>query len=122
MSDSIAFWRVTPSGARKSHLTQYEQGKGSGTIALCGTPISQDKRFRAPSEKITAPLGNECQACLRMAGFITANSKPPRKVKSKSVLEQRMDAFNAFVKVLAKYKIDADIQNRALLAAWDIIS
>jgi len=57
-----------------------------------------------------------------MAGFITANSKPPRKVKSKSVLEQRMDAFNAFVKVLAKYKIDADIQNRALLAAWDIIS
>jgi len=118
--DPKFFWRVTPPGARKTHLTSYEQGKGSGLVALCGTPISQDKRLRAPSEKISTPRGNECQACLRWAGFITEKVK--RLPKTKSLKDQRMDAFIAFIKMIGKYKqMDVKVRDNAILAAWQMI-
>ena len=62
------FWRVLVKRARRAHLTHFIAAEGSGSVALCGKILPQNEH-KCSARTITEPHGDECPACLLLAGY-----------------------------------------------------
>jgi hypothetical protein len=112
------FWRVSVKGARKAHLTLYEQGRGSGDVALCGKQLPADQR-RAASSAITTPMGNECHICLQWAGFAIKRTPVPPKVKSQQ--DEKYRLLTNFIRDIGKTKLNTAGKRTAIEMAIQLL-
>ena len=92
--------------ARRAHLTRFVPDGGSGEIALCGKNLPQDER-RCSAKTIIEPNGDECLACLLLAGYKIERRSLRRGRKKEPVSRQELR-----LKVLLK------LAN--LITSWDI--
>ena len=91
-------------GGRKTHLTHYVEGSGTGIISLCGKPLDERP---SRSEVMASPTPADCQACLKIAGFV---QKSASKHKIETPQERRMRIFTHTVKYIpAGYTQDQKI-------------
>jgi hypothetical protein len=62
------YWRVKVKGGRRFHLTAVFEGHGPQPIALCGQPLSEEKRSQPTPRTVVSPIGDECEECLYQSG------------------------------------------------------
>ena len=59
-----------------AHLIPFATGQASGTTALCGQSLSDDQRTGF-EDAVVVPLGDECDKCLIIAGFVRRKEAKP---------------------------------------------
>jgi hypothetical protein len=86
------YWRVIVKGGRKAHLTPFVKGRGSGDLALCQKSLPEHARTRGSVGTVFVPHGDECDKCLRVAGF---------KKRPELTLEQQreIERYRAMAKI-----------------------
>jgi hypothetical protein len=103
---SQKLWRVLVKRARRAHLTRFVAEEGSGSIALCGKNLPQDER-RCSAKTIIEPDGDECRACLLLAGYKIERRSLHRDRKKEPVSRQEL-------------RLKGLLKLANLITSWDI--